>query len=1380
MKIFYSGIFTLLLLLFGGIEIASAQPTGLRTFYIAPNGNDNNSGTEASPFATLNHAVDIARAGDVFIMRGGNYTHSSTIQVPSSRSGTANNPVIVIAYPGETPVLDFSSQPKASNNNGIRHYANYWQIIGITIKEAGHNGIRMDGSHNILERMTAYGCHDTGIHMAGGASHNLVKNCDSYHNFNTTGNVGNNADGFSAKFDIGPGNHFYGCRSWENSDDGFDLWRAQSTIIIENCWVFGNGDASVFGNPDGFRGNGNGIKLGGDGVPGDHIVIRNLSFDNKDKGFDHNNNSGALTLKHNTAYNNGRNYYFPNDPADGSKRHIYQNNLSAVSNVLASLSPNAIEEGNSWQSGQMVTTGMFESVNTALAKSPRQADGSLPDIDLLKPKPGSFLINGGVDIGEPFYGSAPDIGAYELGGAVSGNATLSQLTIDGEALVGFDPNTTSYTIELDQNEIPVVGATAASGATYSITQATSIPGEATVLVTAEDGVTQNTYTISFTREADCAGISGGTAFIDNCGNCVGNTGNTGCLTFIDGPEACAYEGVVETQHEGFYGEGFLNGDNKIGNTILYSIYAESATTTTIAFRHANGAGDNRNMELRINGTTQIASVDFHPTGAWSSWESVFVTIELNQGSNTLELVSLTNGGGPNFDLVALYDEGVLPGSCGTDCHGDTGGSASIDECGECTGGNTGLEPNASCEMDCNGEWGGEAFIDDCGECVGGQTGETANSSCEQDCHGEWGGTAFIDDCEVCVGGNTGIEANTCPTTFIFTNNSGDRLWNNPLNWDPERVPGAGDTAIIQGGELLTPDGIVATILRVGENGNIRIMNEREIQTIRLEGGELRLITGGSEASLTSNIEVLSDSRIQSRTEQAFLTIYGTISGSANLQTLGSGEIILVNDGSEYSGNWDITEGTVRVANSSALGSGEVQVHLGASLSIEQQGVEISSLDLEGTLHLSQDISINQLFINGTEIGPGTYTSEDFPGHITGNGTLTIPGEPWVYDCNGDLSGEAFIDDCGECSGGNTGMQQNATCEQDCNGDWGGEAFYDNCGECTGGETGLEPGELCKPQIENFDNTGIEANAGEPFTIEVHVSGPGTFTYQWYLNDVVIEGATSNNYTVNESSIEDAGTYYVIVTNEYDHTISESIEVTIHPVDCHGTPNGNAYYDNCQECVGGDTNKEACTEDCNGDFGGTAYLDNCETCAGGNTDIEPGFTCSKPVIVNIITEITAEEGEEIILQVISTGPGDNTYQWYLNDEPIEGADGASFTIPSVSLSDAGTYYVIITNDNGQTTSSDINVNIETPTSQIHIAFDKKLKIYPNPTSELMYLQFDISENRDIRIFNSLGIEVLHLKSSKQIELINVSSLPRGVYHLKIEFDAAPIVKSFIVD
>jgi hypothetical protein len=47
------------------------------------------------------------------------------------------------------------------------------------------------------------------------------------------------------------------------------------------------------------------------------------------------------------------------------------------------------------------------------AAGPRNADGSLPTINFLKLAAGSDLIDKGVNVGLPYNGTAPDLGAYE-------------------------------------------------------------------------------------------------------------------------------------------------------------------------------------------------------------------------------------------------------------------------------------------------------------------------------------------------------------------------------------------------------------------------------------------------------------------------------------------------------------------------------------------------------------------------------------------------------------------------------------------------------------------------------------------------------------------------------------------------------------------------------------------------------------------------------------------------------------------------------------------------------------------------------------------------------------------------------------------------------
>ena len=73
----------------------------------------------------------------------------------------------------------------------------------------------------------------------------------------------------------------------------------------------------------------------------------------------------------------------------------------------------SIDDHNSWNGGVTVTDADFLSVNPAGIDGPRRFDGALPALDFLKLAPGSDLIGKGVDVGLPFLGAAPDLGAFE-------------------------------------------------------------------------------------------------------------------------------------------------------------------------------------------------------------------------------------------------------------------------------------------------------------------------------------------------------------------------------------------------------------------------------------------------------------------------------------------------------------------------------------------------------------------------------------------------------------------------------------------------------------------------------------------------------------------------------------------------------------------------------------------------------------------------------------------------------------------------------------------------------------------------------------------------------------------------------------------------------
>jgi len=456
-----------LIFCFLSVPFFSCWPTRL---YVSTTGSDSNLGTIDQPFLTITKAISLLppmfQPGDTVYVRGGVYVYLTTISI--SQSGVDTARYRLLAYPGERPILDFSSMSTSSSNRGIKLSGSYWYIRGFDIKGAGDNGMYISGSNNVIELCALYENRDTGLQLGGGASNNQIINCDSYHNADPTGE---NADGFAAKLDVGTGNSFYGCRSWENCDDGFDgyLRPADSvTTTLERCWIFKNGYLKD-GSPSLPNGDGNGFKMGGgDNGNADslrhNIILKNcLAFDNRVKGYDQNNNRGLMTLFNCTAYRNGTNYGMSAGVKTGEAMSLM--NCVAVGSV-GSIWGGAVQKTNSWMNPPFtpVMEADFVSIDTTGARGPRKPDGSLPDITFLHLAPGSQLIDAGTDVGIPYNGTAPDLGAFETGVAKSGPSTITGFRLfqnypnpfsaRGGSAFGGNPTTTiSYLIPRDGNVI---------------------------------------------------------------------------------------------------------------------------------------------------------------------------------------------------------------------------------------------------------------------------------------------------------------------------------------------------------------------------------------------------------------------------------------------------------------------------------------------------------------------------------------------------------------------------------------------------------------------------------------------------------------------------------------------------------------------------------------------------------------------------------------------------------------------------------------------------------------------------------------------------------------------------------------------------------------
>lgn len=402
---------------------ATAVDLALETaaYHVAPDGDDSAAGTRAAPFATIKKAAELAQPGQLVYIRGGTYL--ATTKVSLVKIGNAANRIRIRAYPGERPVLDVSATAGTSQD-AISISGSFYHLHGLEIVGAAHNTVKISGNDNVIENCVSRAARNTGFHITGGTAattypaRNLFLNCDSIRSFDAP--VGGNADGFSAKWNLGPGNVFRGCRAIENSDDGWDLWMGDGSVLIENCIAARNG-INVW-NSATFDGNGQGFKLGGNHVGAPHRLVRSLAWGNRAYGVDQNNNPAGLTVDHTVCRDNaGGAINLNHVGVTLVGNHAVRNNVAIAGAGRATVSIGGsaqVVQSNSWQlfpgTSAITLADFFDSDSARALLAPRRDDGGLAEDWFMRPSPTGRLVDRGVAIQDATWaGAAPDLGARE-------------------------------------------------------------------------------------------------------------------------------------------------------------------------------------------------------------------------------------------------------------------------------------------------------------------------------------------------------------------------------------------------------------------------------------------------------------------------------------------------------------------------------------------------------------------------------------------------------------------------------------------------------------------------------------------------------------------------------------------------------------------------------------------------------------------------------------------------------------------------------------------------------------------------------------------------------------------------------------------------------
>ncbi len=277
----------------GNLDVTLDKSYDAMTLFAAPEGTAEGKGTSDSPLDFATAVKKVAPGGTVLLLDG---EYLESVIEPGS-SGLKGLLKTIKPADGAAPVL-----------YGLDLNASFVKAEGLDVTAKPFN---IAGSYNVIERVTAHHCDDTGIWVATPgewtrplwASYNEVLNCTSYDNMDE-GHI--NADGFAVKMRVGEGNHLKNCLSYGNVDDGYDLFNKiedgpNGAVLIENSVAYGNQN--------------NGFKLGGEGQPVAHKLHDSVAAYNGMDGVTDNFNPGAIEIKNVYSVDNTRfNFIFRKGP----------------------------------------------------------------------------------------------------------------------------------------------------------------------------------------------------------------------------------------------------------------------------------------------------------------------------------------------------------------------------------------------------------------------------------------------------------------------------------------------------------------------------------------------------------------------------------------------------------------------------------------------------------------------------------------------------------------------------------------------------------------------------------------------------------------------------------------------------------------------------------------------------------------------------------------------------------------------------------------------------------------------------------------------------------------------------------------------------------
>lgn len=622
------------------------------TYYVAPTGNKDNSGSASSPFATIQQAANIVQAGDTVIIEAGTYAGFDV-----QTSGTASAPITFEAAPGAKVVIDSPEANRGDCGINIEDWNNgdamdYITIEGLDINNTSGNlnfGIRAVWNGNV---------NSTGIQLID----NTVTNCDEFGIF-TSHEDNVLVEGNSVSGTTGTGSNGHGIYI---SNACFDPRIIGNTIFDnESLGLHMNGDASEGAavEPDGTSDGNNGNIIGA-------VIEDNIITDNGLNGINCDGLQNSV-IENNLLYNNG----------GGIVLYVEDAAAPATNNVIANNTVTVLATDNFGNEGRwdiQIMDGTPE-------------DGALPEAG----STGNTVFNN-ILINQQSYHGAIEIGPMSLSGFHSNNNVITTSGDNGSAsshafdLVDSSGNDNFASLATWQSDTgqDTNSLTATSAQLFVDPSWTSANGNYQLLSTSraingglasfqgvsapatdilgnlrtgsaysigayqyESAVVQASTTTSLTSSAPTAQAGQSVTFTATVSSSTSGS-ITGTVTFIDGSTALGTATVGSNGQATFSTSSLAVGSPSI--TAVYSGNTSYAGSTSSALSETiNQATSTTSLATSVASITAGQSVTFTATIVSSTGIAVSGTVTFKDGSTTLGTGTVGSNGQATFSTSSL-------------------------------------------------------------------------------------------------------------------------------------------------------------------------------------------------------------------------------------------------------------------------------------------------------------------------------------------------------------------------------------------------------------------------------------------------------------------------------------------------------------------------------------------------------------------------------------------------------------------------------------------------------------------------------------------------------------------------------------------------------